>query len=512
MSMSPVQQPFHILRKDATHLWPETLVSIALLIGYAWAESQSWVPVEGFNPISLALALLRFLIPVSWLVLTSRLVHDEELVGDRQFWTTRPYTWYGLLIAKVLYLLLFICVPFLIMQVWLLHFAGLYPTHVLPAMLKNISYVSIAFLLPLIAIAAVTATFVRYISSVLGGIIYALAVLVIATYNAPEKFDAPYLTYLVVTVFVALLLGALLVQYAHRKTLLARLLILAVPIAVSAVTLLAPANALTEHRFPDTAIGSATFDADPGRQQPQGRLFSFRHRVLIAVPVTVSFAGLPPEAYLNVERVQPVIDGPNGLHYVGAWTTTHEILEQQRTAYNVSFALPEAIYNQVRDKSVALHLQLGLQTFTPGTPYIVTATEKPFPLPGHAACKVSVEDGSLDCRFPFGNPTLLEMAATVHEGGCLMPGPRSAVAHGALPPTVDALAFSPVDLVKGQVGLGESKLPICPGTPVTFTPSVEGKYGRLKIDIPAITLDGYAQRIPVGPVAGSRPAPEQNSN
>ena len=44
MSMSPAYQPLHILRKDATHLWPETLVSIALLIAFAlWAARDEHV-------------------------------------------------------------------------------------------------------------------------------------------------------------------------------------------------------------------------------------------------------------------------------------------------------------------------------------------------------------------------------------------------------------------------------------------------------------------------------------
>ena len=38
-------QPLHIFRKDITHIWPEVLVSIALMAGFAWAESMVWSPV-----------------------------------------------------------------------------------------------------------------------------------------------------------------------------------------------------------------------------------------------------------------------------------------------------------------------------------------------------------------------------------------------------------------------------------------------------------------------------------
>ena len=53
MSMSPAVQPLHILRKDAMHLWPETVISIALLAVFAWIDVQTWAPTrEGFNPAS----------------------------------------------------------------------------------------------------------------------------------------------------------------------------------------------------------------------------------------------------------------------------------------------------------------------------------------------------------------------------------------------------------------------------------------------------------------------------
>ena len=71
---------------------------------------------------------IALFLPIAWVVLISRLVHDEELVGDRQFWITRPYTWYSLLGSKLLALIVLIGLPLVIMQIWLVHHAGMYPT------------------------------------------------------------------------------------------------------------------------------------------------------------------------------------------------------------------------------------------------------------------------------------------------------------------------------------------------------------------------------------------------
>ena len=126
-------QPIHILRKDVRHLWPEIAVSICLLIALAWIVPHTW-PTDAPNPLAeqnnlpwlfpVLGAFVRFLIPVVWVVVVSRLVHDEPLVGDRQFWITRPYTWYNLLASKLLFIVLFLYVPLLVMQAWLQHHAG----------------------------------------------------------------------------------------------------------------------------------------------------------------------------------------------------------------------------------------------------------------------------------------------------------------------------------------------------------------------------------------------------
>jgi hypothetical protein len=491
--MSPVQQPVHILRKDAIHLWPETLVSFALLIAFAWAEAQTWLPPDGtMNLAGLFTGILRFLIVVSWLILISRLVHDEELVGDRQFWITRPYTWYGLLTAKILYLALFICLPFILMQAWLLHHAGLYPTLLIPALLKNQIYIVGVYLLPLFVIAAVTATFVRYISSVLGGFIYLFVVAAIAAYNWSDKLDAPNLVYLLSATLVILVLAALLIQYARRKTFIARLLLVAVPLAFVVFALLSPVNLLTSHRYPETSTGKLAFEPNPTLQQPAGKLFNFQKKVVIILPVQIQLAGLSDQSELVAQRIRVTVDGPGSFHYTSDWSSTTASFSTRQPIANVGFRLPQNVYDRIHDQPVAIHLQLGTQTFQPGTPYTVKAQETAFPLPHHAACTVISDDGTLECRFAFSN------------GNCVTPGPATAPAFAGLKPTQVPFGFSPVEITHTQLSVGQGQAALCAGTPTTFTPMTEGAYSRLTLDIPSITLDPYAIRIPT-----KQPTPTQ---
>ena len=497
MSMSPAYQPIHILRKDAIHLWPETLVSIALLGAYAWAETQTWLPSNGeFNPAILAVGFLRFLIPVTWLVLISRLVHDEELVGDRQFWITRPYTWYSLLLSKILYIAVFLCIPFLIMQAWLLHHAGLYPTPLIPPMLKNLLYVLAIFILPLFAIAAVTSTFVRYISSALVGLIYFFIISAVAAHFWGEKLSAPTLGYYIYFTLLALIVAAVLLAYWRRKILIARVLIVGLPLVVLIFAFLAPVNLLTAHRYPQTTAGTLSFENAAEFQQPSGRLFTMANKVILNLPVQVQLTGLPDHSSVEVQYIRATIDGPSGYHYTTNWSPAHAELHSQVPFSMLTLSLPEAVYGRIHNQPVALHLQLGTQVFNDGTPYSVDTAETAFPLPGHAACTVSSDDGVLECRFAFANRQLKRVEANVTNGNCMTPGALTARGFGFITPDATPVYFSPVEINHTQLKIRNTNVSLCPGARITVTPSVEGAYGRMSLDIPTITLDSYAVHIP----------------
>ena len=89
-----MKQILHILAKDARHLWIEILLSIAVIVAFALACPASWrTVIEMRLEPQILVRILELLVPASWWLLISNLIHDERLVGDRQFWLTRPYEW-----------------------------------------------------------------------------------------------------------------------------------------------------------------------------------------------------------------------------------------------------------------------------------------------------------------------------------------------------------------------------------------------------------------------------------
>ena len=492
MSQSAAQ-PIHILRKDAIHLWPEILVSLVILAGYSWLNALSLKPdLDNAQLIAIGAGLLRFLIPVSWLVLISRLVHDEELVGDRQFWITRPYTWYYLLGSKVLFLIVFICVPFVVMQAFVLHQAGLYPTTVLWPLVKNLSSVVGAIVLPLLAIAAVTSTFPRFASSVLGAIIYLFVAIGVASYFMPDSMGTPYLDWPITIIAVLLPLAALILQYARRKTLIARLILLSMPLVLILIAVLAPTNALVAHRYPDTAVAHVEFNPDMAEQQPDGRLISVMHKQFLEIPVNLTFNDLSGKGFLDVEQARVTLDGPNGFHYDTGWEPAMARFVPGQPFGILPLRIPAPVFDKIKDQPVALHAELGAQTFESATPYIIKATEAPFPVPGHGMCTISDNDGSLSCRYPFSNAYLTALQATVHDGTCSAPGERSAPAFGQLHP--ESAMIDPVVTQTTALDVGRTAVTPCANTQIAFTQAMPKGYARMHLEIPSITLNPYAMR------------------
>lgn len=138
-----MKQILHIFAKDARRFLPEIVVSLAITVAFTWIYPYQWrseyigavaggsffVPEE----MTLLASCLTLLPPVSWWLLITRVIHAENLVGDCQFWITRPYEWPKLLAAKTLFLFGFLYLPLFLAQCVLLIQAGFHPLAYLPA-------------------------------------------------------------------------------------------------------------------------------------------------------------------------------------------------------------------------------------------------------------------------------------------------------------------------------------------------------------------------------------------
>src|SRR5271154_7007349 len=100
-----MEQILNIFRKDLRRFWREIAVSLAFLAVCTWSEAHYWTESPSWDSAFRNSGLLTALVFISWWFLITRAIQGESLVGDKQFWVTRPYEWKKLLAAKVLLLL-----------------------------------------------------------------------------------------------------------------------------------------------------------------------------------------------------------------------------------------------------------------------------------------------------------------------------------------------------------------------------------------------------------------------
>jgi len=114
----------HIFKKDIRYYWPEALISVVLTGVFVWYQPYQWATCTSqFRFFANVLEILPLFMILAWLFLIVRIVQAESLIGDRQFWITRPFEWPKLLCAKLLFTAAFILLPVFAGQIILLKLA-----------------------------------------------------------------------------------------------------------------------------------------------------------------------------------------------------------------------------------------------------------------------------------------------------------------------------------------------------------------------------------------------------
>src|ERR1017187_9113478 len=122
-----MNQVLHIFRKDTRRFWLEILASFAALAIYVVHYPARWnamlpSPIQQPND-----NWMMYVVVAAWWLLIARVIHAESLVGENQFWLTRPYEQKKLLAAKALFIGVWVYVPFVIAQMLVLAESGFSP-------------------------------------------------------------------------------------------------------------------------------------------------------------------------------------------------------------------------------------------------------------------------------------------------------------------------------------------------------------------------------------------------
>jgi len=521
--MTSFKQTLHILRKDLRHLAPEISVSLSLVALFAWIAPAAWpgyigkmaYPGAQFGAPQIMGVFLHALIPISWLVLISRSVHDESLVGDKQFWVTRPYTWYSLLAAKLLFVLVAICLPLFAAQIFLVHYAGLPVFASLPALLLNIGAIFVLFLLPFLVLASVTSSFGPLILLVLGGVLYLGVVGLVATYLSGVRGIPPYTEAGFIVLLTILLAGTLMHQYIERRTGLSQLILIATPILLAAVYFILPAGFLFTHAYPTRTGLSAQVDLDPMKQQPStGGLLNVVGNYVLSVPIAANLSS--GNELLSGRALHVDLTSASGFHWSSSWLGFSDTLRGGEST-QIDVMIPEKVIDRIGTETVKLQLTLALTRLQIDPPVNFKLSDSNHAIPGGGVCSL-VGDPSFAapvCRSAMRAPMAF-VETQVQDVPCSLDGsaentaPRPARSSMLL--QQGWFAFDPIVAqswrlyAAGDSPEGPHLHAICAGAPVKLTPTHDAGGASIQVEQTGLELAPYLRHrsqqrpMPVQPV------------
>jgi hypothetical protein len=408
-----MRQTLHIFWKDVRHLKWELLLMLSLVIAFAAGEPRRWRPLHFIGPFQQVENLIQVLMGLAWCYLIVRLIHEEALAGDRQFWITRPYSWKSLWAAKLLFIVIFINVPVLIADAMILAAAGFAPASHLPILVwKQIALT--AWLAAAVVVAAVTRNFLEF----------GLAGLLIALYSVVLEFvhrTWPLPAWIQVAALTALVIAAasllILYQYARRRTVVSQATLLCLALVILLSMSRITWNLIASHRF--VALASQTsgsprlvFDSNPDRKLKDEFLYMAEDTVPVSIPLQI--AGLPEGTDIESDMARAMIDVPGGR----SWQNYANFAYSHSAAKSseARFYMTTRFFDEIKSTPVTLRFSVLLTLLRDQGTVKVPLQDGDIAMPNVFNCATygtSMED--LLCRTPLFQPRLFRIGIDAPE-------------------------------------------------------------------------------------------------
>jgi hypothetical protein len=357
------------------------------------------VPQDG--SLIIVSGLVTVLVPVSWWIAITRVVHEERLVGDTQFWITRPYAWTSLLAAKVAFVLAFLYVPLFFAQLALLAEAGFAPLAYLPGLLYNLLLISAVIALPLAAIASVTSSFARMTLTLLGVFVALIAFQALTSLatsywtlyaHAYWAFSAelPPGGRISIVLGAAVFAAAIVLQYGRRAVWSSRWLLIALSLLLLAASFFSSKYEQAQiNRIYATAQTGAPIQLTYSPVRASYQTASIKNSLRAQIPIKIPLAesGVSNGFMVLIDAVRVELDAPNGLHWDSQWQNSGEKkFLPGALPFNLTFWMPVGEYRKFEGTPLRAHLTLAISYAQAGKVTNMPLPSQRFSVPGFGVC------------------------------------------------------------------------------------------------------------------------------
>jgi ABC-2 type transport system ATP-binding protein len=430
-------QAIHIFKKDVRNLRYQ--IAAVILMVVVFTDSAIQVPRVFYRGWYVGIPI--YLLPVIWGYLTARLIHNEPLPGDRQFWVTRPYRWDSLLAAKLLFTLAFINLPMLVADIVILSLSGFSVVDYGLRLFLNQVLLTLTIVVPVATVAAVTKGMVQWISTILVIVASGFAVTQFPHgFATPNRAGVDWIqSAAIALIMIPVGLIVLVWQYRDRSTRASRIL------AVFGVLLIA----FLSVSFPwksayalQSRLSKEHLDADAVKftsMAATGTVIVTTNEVSIRMPLRAE--GIPAGMNIRDDEVSVVIESfarkRDKLEIYGA------LIPAGPSEYTLRFALDRGFFERRKNEPIVVSATFYLTLFGNLASTNVPFNESPVPVPRVGVCRAYTNIDQVQCRSPFGVP---RVAISVNWANQHIPVIEPALSYA---PSPADMTISPFELVRG---------------------------------------------------------------
>ena len=513
-----MSQILHIFRKDARRHWPEIAASLILVALYAWHEPANWHGETAFasDTFFLLQILWRFLpglVFISWFLLIIRSVQSESLVGDRQFWITRPYEWWKLLAAKVLFVLAFVNAPYFIADAILLHRAGFSVFAHLSGLLEVQAVMAVTAFLVVATLATVTSGIGHLLLAALAVLLYLLSV---GSLSDSIRDSGMTPGPLPATVIFFLMLGTCFFvicwQYARRRTLQSRIAIVAFLLSTLLISVATPYRWQIQRAYPLPQNGEeplARFTPETLESQSEDSVRFLEGQKYVDLHLPLRASGLAQDLVV-VRGLLVEVEGPDGFQADSHWRQEFTPLGLYGNRFEARFWLDKKAFDRAKSSSVKLRVSVALTAYKLQNRRTVSASAEPAFIPTLGECSIERSNkGVFQCLTAIRPPALLAQVdrsdLTCSVSGASAPPPPTAYWRSG--DWTESSDFAPEIDPVGRMEIWFSTQDangislfwnICPGTPITLRTPRADRTSRTVFEVDGVHLPDLLVKTPTG--------------